>query len=127
MPAPAQSTMRNVVEVMWEDLPGHFAGAYSKMLVRPERLGSRSMDYRISPYQPKAYVAPHFHRVQEQVYPSLEGEASMELDGSRQVVRRHDVIFVPPGVPHAIYNTGLTDLTFIIVTAPSDDVQETSR
>ena len=55
MPAPAQSTMRNVVEVMWEDLPGHFAGAYSKMLVRPERLGSRSMDYRISTYQPKAY------------------------------------------------------------------------
>jgi hypothetical protein len=26
----------------------------------------------------------------------LEGEALMELDGKRQVVRRHDVIFVHP-------------------------------
>jgi mannose-6-phosphate isomerase-like protein (cupin superfamily) len=39
------------------------------------------------------------------------------------VVRRHDVVFVPPGVRHAIYNTGLSDLTFIVVTAPPEDVE----
>jgi mannose-6-phosphate isomerase-like protein (cupin superfamily) len=27
----------------------------------------------------------------------LEGEALMELDGKRQVVRRQDVVFVTPG------------------------------
>jgi mannose-6-phosphate isomerase-like protein (cupin superfamily) len=117
----AQGIIRNVVEVMWEDLAGHFGGAYSKMLVRPEPSGSRHIDYRISTYQPKAYVEPHAHRVQEQIYHVLEGEALMELDGERRVVRRHDVIFVPPGVEHAIYNTGLTDLTFIVVTSPPDD------
>jgi len=31
------------------------------------------------------------------------------------------VIFLPPGVEHAIYNTGLTDLRFIVVTSPPDD------
>jgi len=51
----------------------------------------------------------------------LEGEGLMEMDGKRVVVRKHDVIFIPPGVEHGIVNTGLTDLTFIVVTAPIDD------
>ena len=120
-------SIRNVVEVMWEDLPGHVGGAYSKMLVRPEPSGSRHIDYRISTYQPKAHVEPHAHRVQEQVYHILEGEGLMALDDKRQVVRRHDVVFVPPGVTHAIYNTGLADLTFIVVTSPPDDAQDPPR
>jgi len=120
---PRAGSIRNVVEVMWEDLAGHFGGAYSKMLVRPECSGSKHIDYRISTYQPKGYVEPHAHRVQEQIYHVLEGEALMELNGERRVVRKHDVIFVPPGVTHAIYNTGLTDLIFIVVTSPPDDAQ----
>ena len=117
-----RGSIRNVVEVMWEDLPGHFGGAYSKMLVRPEHSGSRLMDYRSSTYPPKGYVEAHAHRIQEQIYHVLEGEGLMELDGERRVVRRHDVIFVPPGVTHAIYNTGLVDLTFVVVTSPPDDI-----
>ncbi len=122
----ARGSIRSVAEVMWEDLPGHFGGAYSKMLVRPEPSGARLLDYRISTYQPKGHVAPHAHRVQEQIYHVLEGEALMELDGERRVVRKHDVVFVPPGVTHAIYNTGLTDLTFIVVTSPPDDMEPVS-
>ena len=40
---------------------------------------------------------------------------------------RHDVAFAPPGVTHAIYNTGLEDLTFIVVASPRDDAQEPPR
>jgi oxalate decarboxylase/phosphoglucose isomerase-like protein (cupin superfamily) len=45
----------------------------------------------------------------------------MEIAGARQVVRRHDVIFIPPGIEHAIYNSGLTDLVFLVITSPPDD------
>jgi mannose-6-phosphate isomerase-like protein (cupin superfamily) len=45
----------------------------------------------------------------------------MEIVGERRVVRRHDVIFLPPGVEHAIYNTGLVDLIFLVITSPPDD------
>ena len=45
----------------------------------------------------------------------------MEIDGRVNIVRRHDVIFIPPGVKHSIRNNGLTDLTFIVVTTPVDD------
>ena len=117
----AAASIRNVVEEPWQQFPGHFGGALSKALVRPENLGSRLVDYRISTYQPMACVERHAHKVQEQIYHVLEGEGCMEIDGRKTIVRRHDVIFIPPGVPHSIRNDGLTDLTFIVVTTPVED------
>jgi mannose-6-phosphate isomerase-like protein (cupin superfamily) len=45
----------------------------------------------------------------------------MEIEGKITIVRRHDVIFIPPGVKHSIRNNGLSDLTFIVVTTPVED------
>ena len=121
MGTPVKAVIRPAASVLWEEPPEHIGGAYSKMLVRPEPTGSKILDYRISVYQPKAYVKPHRHKVQEQVYHVLDGEGLMELDGSRTVVRKDDVIFIPPGVEHAIYNTGMGDLRFVVVTSPPND------
>lgn len=52
-------SIRNVVETPWKQYPGHFGGALSKPLVRPETDGSQRVDYRISTYQPMAYVEVH--------------------------------------------------------------------
>ena len=116
-----RASIRNIAEVPWEEPPAHHGGALSKMLIRPETTGSRRIDHRISCYQPMAHVAPHAHKVQEQVYHVLEGEGLMEIEGERRVVRRHDVIFLPPGALHAITNSGLTDLVFLVITSPPDD------
>ncbi len=121
MPSKLDTLIRNIAEVPWEEPPGHHGGSYSKMLVRPETMGSRRIDHRISCYQPKAYVEPHAHKVQEQISHVLEGEGLMEIEGERRVVRRHDVIFLPPGVEHAVYNTGLVDLIFLVITSPPED------
>ena len=116
-----EAVIRNTAEVLWENPPGHSPGAISKMLVRPETCGSRLVDFRISVYQPMSHVEPHFHRVQEQIYHVIDGEGLMELDGERSVMGPGDFVFIPPGVVHAIYNTGTTDLTFFVVTTPPDD------
>jgi mannose-6-phosphate isomerase-like protein (cupin superfamily) len=113
--------IRNIAETLWSELPGHHRGALSKLLVHPDTIGSRHIDHRISTYQPKAYVEPHVHRIQEQVYHVLDGEGLMEMDGKQRVVRRHDVVFIPPGVTHALYNTGLAPLTLLVVTSPVSD------
>jgi mannose-6-phosphate isomerase-like protein (cupin superfamily) len=68
-----------------------------------------------------AYVARHKHVLQEQVYHVLEGEGIMEIGGKRHVVRKHDVIFLPPGIEHSIANSGLVDLVFLVVTSPVTD------
>jgi mannose-6-phosphate isomerase-like protein (cupin superfamily) len=100
------ASIRNVVETPWKQYPGHFGGALSKPLVRPGTAGSRLIDYRISTYQPMAYVETHAHEVQEQIYHVLEGEGSMEIHGKKTTVRRHDVIFIPPGVRMQSATTG---------------------
>jgi quercetin dioxygenase-like cupin family protein len=76
---------------------------------------------RLSHLQPMAHVARHKHRVQEQIYHVLEGEGLMEIAGKNHVVRKHDFIFLPPGVEHAISNSGLADLVFLVITSPVSD------
>jgi mannose-6-phosphate isomerase-like protein (cupin superfamily) len=113
--------IRNIAEVPWREFPNHFGGALSKPLVMPETARSKHIDYRISMYQPKAYVEKHSHEVQEQVYHVIEGEGLMHVAGKDHVVRKHDFIYLPPGVVHAIENTGLVDLVFLVVTSPVTD------
>lgn len=116
-----KASIRNIAEEPWQQFPDHFGGALSKALVHPDTTGSRRIDYRISTYAPMAYVKRHAHEVQEQVYHVLDGEGLMEIGDEKTVVRKHDVIFLPPGVPHSIENTGLGDLTFIVATTPATD------
>lgn len=50
------------------------------------------------------------------------GSQAAKRDLSKHgVARRHDAISVPPDVEHAIYNSGLTDLVFLVVTSPTSD------
>ncbi|MBT3536260.1 MAG: cupin domain-containing protein [Rhodospirillaceae bacterium] len=116
-----KSGIRNIAEVPWQQFPDHFGGALSKALVGPGDTDIKLIDYRISSYQPMAHVAAHTHKIQEQIYHVLEGEGLMEIDGEKTVVRRHDVIHIPPGIEHAIANSGLDDLVFLVITAPASD------
>jgi mannose-6-phosphate isomerase-like protein (cupin superfamily) len=124
MAAKREAFIRNIAAVKWLEFPDHFGGALSKPLVMPDTAGSKHIDYRISMYQPKAYVKKHSHKVQEQVYHVIEGQGLMHIGGKDHVVRKHDFIFLPPGVEHSIENTGLVDLVFLVVTSPvSDDAK----
>jgi mannose-6-phosphate isomerase-like protein (cupin superfamily) len=111
----------NIAEIPWQEYPGHFGGALSKALVGPETCNARRIDHRISCYQPMAHVAEHVHKVQEQVYHVLDGEGVLTLDDARRVMRRHDYVFVPPGVRHSFTNTGLVPLVFLVITTPVGD------
>lgn len=119
-----EAFVSQVAEIDWKEYPGHFGGALSKPLVRPETCGARRVDYRISCYQPMAYVQEHVHAVQEQVYHVLEGEGLLTLDGRRVLMRRHDYVFIPPGVRHAFTNNGTVPLVFLVVTTPVEDREE---
>lgn len=114
------ASIRNIAELLWKTYPAHH-DAHSKMLVGPDITPGSRFDFRISSYQPRGYVEAHTHKVQEQIYHVLDGEGLMEIDGERIVVRQHDCIHLPPGVEHAIYNTGLRDLVFFVITTPPRD------
>lgn len=117
----AQAFVSHTAEIAWQEFPGHFGGALSKALVRPETCGSKRIDFRISCYQPMAYVQEHVHQVQEQVYYMLEGEGMLTLDERRVLMRKGDYVFVPPGVRHSFTNHGTVPLVFLVVTTPVED------
>lgn len=121
MSEPKTPFVANAAEIDWQEFPGHFGGALSKALVRPETCGSKHIDFRISCYQPMAHVQEHVHKVQEQVYHVLEGEGLLTLDGRRVLMRRHDYVFVPPGVRHSFTNNGTVPLVFLVVTTLVED------
>jgi mannose-6-phosphate isomerase-like protein (cupin superfamily) len=111
----------NIAEIPWQEFPGHFGGALSKALVRPEVCGVQRVDYRISCYQPMAHVQEHVHKVQEQIYHVLDGEGMLTLDDRKVLMRKHDYVFIPPGVRHSFTNNGLVPLVFLVVTTPVED------
>ncbi len=119
--ARAAAFVAQMARVPWQEFPGHFGGALSKALVDPANSGTKRVDFRISSYAPKAYVAEHVHRVQEQIYYVLEGEGVLTLDDASHLMRPHDYVYVPPGVRHGFTNTGLQPLVFFVVTTPASD------
>ncbi len=60
----------------------------------------------------------------EQVYYVLEGEGILTLDDSRNLMRPHDYVYVPPGVRHSFTNTGTDGLVFLVITTPASDDEE---
>ncbi|MDH3320439.1 MAG: cupin domain-containing protein [Betaproteobacteria bacterium] len=113
--------VEQMARVAWQEFPGHFGGALSKLLVGPQNSGSSRIDFRISRYAPSAYVEEHVHKVQEQIYYVLEGEGLLTLDGDKHLMRPHDYVYVPPGVRHSFANTGTAGLVFLVVTTPEQD------
>jgi len=113
-----------MADMPWKEYPGHFGGALSKELAGPSTTGSSRMDFRISRYAPAAYVGEHVHKVQEQVYYVLEGEGILTLDDTKNLMRQHDYVYVPPGVRHSFTNTGTGGLVFLVITTPADDQEE---
>ena len=116
---PAIAAVREIAEFLWEQSPGHFDGALSKILVSNQTPGARFLDFRISSYEPRAYVQSHSHEAKEQIYYFLEGEGILELGTDRHIVRAKQFAFIPPQLPHALFNTGLSNLVFLVITTPT--------
>jgi mannose-6-phosphate isomerase-like protein (cupin superfamily) len=116
--------LEKMANMPWKEYPGHFGGALSKELAGPETTGSSRVDFRISRYAPMAYVQEHVHQVQEQVYYVLEGEGILTLDDTKNLMRPHDYVYVPPGVRHSFTNTGTDGLVFLVITTPASDEEE---
>jgi mannose-6-phosphate isomerase-like protein (cupin superfamily) len=119
--ATATAFVAQMARVPWQEFPGHFGGALSKVLVDPANSGTKRVDFRISSYAPKACVAEHVHRVQEQIYYVIEGQGVLTLDAASHLMQAHDYVYVPPGVRHSFTNTGLQPLVFFVVTTPASD------
>ncbi|GAB2560123.1 cupin domain-containing protein [Rhodanobacter koreensis] len=60
----------------------------------------------------------HRHARSRQFFYVLQGEAMLELDGTRHRLQRGDGLHVPPGAAHQMHNESLSDVRFLVISAP---------
>ncbi|TSA30774.1 MAG: cupin domain-containing protein [Verrucomicrobiaceae bacterium] len=58
----------------------------------------------------------HYHRASEELYFILEGDGTMEIDGTPREIAPGDAILIPPGSRHNI--SASTTLRFLCCCAP---------
>lgn len=58
----------------------------------------------------------HYHKLSEEIYFMLDGEATMEIDGEVKEVGPNDAILILPNTWHQI--TAITDIRFLCCCAP---------
>jgi mannose-6-phosphate isomerase-like protein (cupin superfamily) len=60
----------------------------------------------------------HYHEQSHQFFFVLSGEATMEINDKRVVLRPQQGISMPTKVPHRLLNEANQDLSFIVISAP---------
>jgi mannose-6-phosphate isomerase-like protein (cupin superfamily) len=60
----------------------------------------------------------HVHRVSEEVYYVLRGDAAMELDGEIARLGPGDAVLIPPGSEHRVTCVGPGDLILLCACSP---------
>ncbi len=65
----------------------------------------------------------HYHKLSEEIYFILDGEALMEINGITQRVKLNDAILIPASAWHQI--TAITDTRFLCCCAPAYSHEDT--
>jgi mannose-6-phosphate isomerase-like protein (cupin superfamily) len=60
----------------------------------------------------------HYHTTARQFFYILQGEAVMEIDGSKFILRAQQGIEVPPGVAHQFRNESNIEVRFLVISVP---------
>ncbi|MDY9925930.1 cupin domain-containing protein [Methanosarcina sp.] len=67
----------------------------------------------------------HRHRLTEEIYHITEGSGIMTLGSEEFEVRKGDSIFIAPGTPHRVRNTGEKELKILCCCAPAYKHEDT--
>lgn len=83
-------------------------------------VGAEMIDLHINVLQPGSReTSPyHFHSVSENIYFVLSGTLCLRLEDEDLIVEAGHAVFIPPRVPHAVWNTGDSEARLLEIYAP---------
>lgn len=76
----------------------------------------KSIIYELMP--PGTAEVRHYHQHAWQFFLIIAGEATLEIDGLRQILQQHEGVEIPAGVPHQILNESAQDVEFLVISLP---------
>lgn len=60
----------------------------------------------------------HFHNYSRQFFYILSGEAVIEVDGERQILKAQQGMEIPPRVAHQFRNESNSEVLFLVISVP---------
>ncbi|MGL4495394.1 MAG: cupin domain-containing protein [Beijerinckiaceae bacterium] len=70
-------------------------------------------------FPPGTFVPPHIHPTQDEFIYMLEGEFELVLDGKATHAKSGDLVRMPKGIPHGIFNKSARDVKCFFWVAPT--------
>lgn len=101
-------------EASWEATEWHILG----QTYRLKQQGRDSMAWHAT-FPPGTFVPPHIHPDQDEFVYVLSGEYTIRLGGEESKARAGDLVVMPRGLPHGIFNTSSKVATSLFWVAPS--------
>jgi mannose-6-phosphate isomerase-like protein (cupin superfamily) len=97
-------------------------GSEVRELARPPD-SARNQSLAEARVPPRSETREHLHRTSEEIYCFVAGEGRMRLGDEESEVNAGDVVVIPPGLPHKLWNTGAKELVLLCCCSPpySDD------
>jgi uncharacterized RmlC-like cupin family protein len=68
---------------------------------------------------PGTFVPPHIHPTQDEFIYMLEGQLDLLLDGQSSGAKAGDLIRLPRGIPHGLFNNSQANITCLFWVAPT--------
>ncbi|WP_298957551.1 cupin domain-containing protein [uncultured Methylobacterium sp.] len=68
---------------------------------------------------PGTFVPPHIHPTQDEFVYMLQGRMTLVLDGAESTAEPGDLIRLPRGIAHGLFNRGESDVTCLFWVAPA--------
>jgi quercetin dioxygenase-like cupin family protein len=87
-------------------------GSWSRMLITRERAGGNASSLGYSVFTPGTVLAPVRHETEEVAY-VVQGRGELRLEQDAVAFAKGDALFIPPGVWHAVANTGEDDVLMV--------------
>jgi quercetin dioxygenase-like cupin family protein len=84
----------------------------------PKQLSEHSFSWHAT-FPPGTFVPPHIHPTQDEFIYMLSGRFDLMLDGQDQIAEPGDLIRLPLGIPHGIFNKTDTDVKCLFWVSPS--------
>lgn len=108
-----------------DEIKAHERGGGARTIPLVNRAsGTTSFINGITIFEPGAAIPLHKHNCEESVM-LLEGNAIVEVDGDRHVLKAHDTTFIPAGLPHRFVNASATERMKILWIYASVDATRT--
>ena len=93
-------------------------GSIIRELMHPDRHPVRHQSLAEAIVTPGETTALHRHHASEELYHITAGHGLMTLGAARFEVGPGDTVYIAPGAPHCIANTGIEPLRILCCCAP---------